>query len=63
MLLSCFLAAVVLLVPDDRTADFDPHLDIIRKKIQDALRGVLTRRDLIEEAIQQQGRELFEDYP
>jgi hypothetical protein len=32
MLLSCFLAAVVLLVPhpvpDDRTADFDPHLDI-----------------------------------
>lgn len=56
-MLSCFLAAVVLLVPhpvpDDRTADFDPHLDTIRKKIQDALRGELTWCDLIEEAIQQ----------
>jgi hypothetical protein len=58
MLLSCFLDAVVLLVPhpvpDDRAADFAPRLDIIsRKKIQDALRGELTRCDLIEEAIQQ----------
>ena len=80
MLLSCVLAAVVLLVPhplpDDRTVDFDPQLDfsqfktfalgqsrlrspkpelnndIIRKKIQDALRGELTRRGLMEEAIQ-----------
>jgi hypothetical protein len=34
MSLSCFLAAVVLLVPhpvpDDRSTDFDPHLDIVR---------------------------------
>jgi hypothetical protein len=27
------------------------------------LRGELTRRDLIEEAIQQQGREVFEECP
>ena len=80
MLLPSLLAAVLLfspsLVPDDRTADFDPSIDfsqfrtfalgqarlrspkpelnneIIRKKVQDAIRAELIKRGLQEEEVQ-----------